>query len=148
METPHRSKITATSATSKSKSDYVGEQRQVGSRKERVIATANAGRSKRTALRKEQLRDDDDVGQILQEAETGQRIERKDIADRSLIYKSYWAQGNAPIVRLLAEAPLRVGQWKNQDSSNTPSPDQGEGSSGRTPWSAFGRTPRCQRDSR
>jgi hypothetical protein len=45
-------------------------------------------------LRTEQL-NDPDIGPILQEAETGQRPEWKDIADRSPTYKSYWAQWNS-----------------------------------------------------
>jgi hypothetical protein len=43
------------------------------------------------ALRTEQL-DDPDIGHILQEVETGQRPQWKDIADRSSTYESYWAQ--------------------------------------------------------
>jgi hypothetical protein len=42
-------------------------------------------------LRTEQL-NDPDIGHILQELETGQKSEWKDIADRSPTYKSYWAQ--------------------------------------------------------
>jgi hypothetical protein len=45
-------------------------------------------------LRTEQL-NDPDIGPILQEVETGQRPEWKDIADRSPTYKSYWAQWNS-----------------------------------------------------
>jgi hypothetical protein len=39
----------------------------------------------------EQL-NDPDIGPILQEVETGQWPEWKDIADRSHTFKSYWAQ--------------------------------------------------------
>jgi hypothetical protein len=42
-------------------------------------------------LRSEQL-NDQDIGFILEEAETGQRPEWKDIADRRPAYKSYCAQ--------------------------------------------------------
>jgi hypothetical protein len=38
----------------------------------------------------EQL-NDPDIGLLLQEVETGQRPQWKDIADRSSTYKSYWA---------------------------------------------------------
>jgi hypothetical protein len=57
----------------------------------RAIATVAADGWDPVALRKEQL-DDPDVGPILQEVETGQRPEWKDIADRSPTYKGYWAQ--------------------------------------------------------
>jgi hypothetical protein len=50
------------------------------------------------ALRTEQL-NDPDIGPILQEAETGQRPEWKDILDRSPTYKSYWAQWKSLAVR-------------------------------------------------
>jgi hypothetical protein len=40
-----------------------------------------------------------DIGTILEEAETGQRPEWKDIADRSPTYKSYWAQWKSLAVR-------------------------------------------------
>jgi hypothetical protein len=50
------------------------------------------------ALRTEQL-NDADIGPILQEVETGQRPEWKDIADHSPLYKSYWAQWNSLTVR-------------------------------------------------
>jgi hypothetical protein len=50
------------------------------------------------ALRTEQL-NDPDLGRILQEVETGQRPEWKDIADRSPTYKSYWAQWKSLAVR-------------------------------------------------
>jgi hypothetical protein len=57
----------------------------------RAIAAVAADGWDPVALRREQL-DDPDVGPILQEVETGQRPEWKDIADRSPTYKSYWAQ--------------------------------------------------------
>jgi hypothetical protein len=49
-------------------------------------------------LRREQLADPD-IGSILQEIETGQRPEWKDIANRSPAYKSYWAQWKSLAVR-------------------------------------------------
>jgi hypothetical protein len=49
-------------------------------------------------LRTEQL-NDPDIESILQEAETGERQEWKDIADRSPTYKSYWAQCKSLAVR-------------------------------------------------
>jgi hypothetical protein len=45
-------------------------------------------------LRTEQL-NDPDIGPILQEVETGEQPEWKDIADRSPKYKSSWAQWNS-----------------------------------------------------
>jgi hypothetical protein len=39
---------------------------------------------------REQL--NDDMGQILEVVEAGGRREWKDIVDRILVYKSYWAQ--------------------------------------------------------
>jgi hypothetical protein len=50
------------------------------------------------ALRSEQL-NDPDIGPILQEVKAGQRPEWKDIVDRSLTYKSYWAQWKSLAVR-------------------------------------------------
>jgi hypothetical protein len=50
------------------------------------------------ALKREQL-DDPDVGPILQEVETGQCPEWKDIADHSPTYKSYWTQWKSFAVR-------------------------------------------------
>jgi hypothetical protein len=50
------------------------------------------------ALRTEQL-NDPDIGPILQEVETGQRPEWKDIADHSPTYKSYWARWKSLAVR-------------------------------------------------
>jgi hypothetical protein len=50
------------------------------------------------ALRSEQL-NDPDTGPILEEAETGQWPEWKDIAVRSPTYKSYWAQWKSLAVR-------------------------------------------------
>jgi hypothetical protein len=64
----------------------------------RAIAAVAADGWDPVALRREQL-DDTDVGLILQEAETGQRPEWKDIADRSPTYKSYWAQWKSLAVR-------------------------------------------------
>jgi hypothetical protein len=49
-------------------------------------------------LRTEQL-NDPDIGLILQEVETGQRPEWKDIANHSPVYKSYWAQWKSLAVR-------------------------------------------------
>jgi hypothetical protein len=57
-----------------------------------ITAIAAAGRNPAT-LRTEQL-NDPDIGPILQEVETGQRPEWKDITDRS-----YWAQWKSPTVR-------------------------------------------------
>jgi hypothetical protein len=54
-----------------------------------IAAIAAAGRDP-VALRTEQL-NNPDLGPILQEVETGQRSQWKDIADRSSTYKSYWA---------------------------------------------------------
>jgi hypothetical protein len=50
------------------------------------------------ALRGEQL-NDQDMGPIPEEVETKQRPERKDVADRSPTYKSYWAQWKSLVVR-------------------------------------------------
>jgi hypothetical protein len=49
-------------------------------------------------LRAEQL-NDPDIGLILQEVETGQWPEGKEITDRSPTYKSYWAQWKSLAVR-------------------------------------------------
>jgi hypothetical protein len=64
----------------------------------RAITTVAAAGWDPTALRMEQL-DDPDIRPILQELETGQRPEWKDIADRSPTYKSYWAQWKSLTVR-------------------------------------------------
>jgi hypothetical protein len=52
-----------------------------------IITAATADGWDRTALRREQLADEE-LGQLLQEVEAGQRPEWKDIADRSPNYKS------------------------------------------------------------
>jgi hypothetical protein len=44
--------------------------------------------------------DNPDIGPILQELETRQRPEWKEIADRSPPYKSYWAQWKSLAVRI------------------------------------------------
>jgi hypothetical protein len=49
-------------------------------------------------LRTDQL-NDPEIGPILREIETGQRPEWKEIADRCLTYKSYWAQWKSLAVR-------------------------------------------------
>jgi hypothetical protein len=64
----------------------------------RAITTVAAAGWDPAALRTEQL-DDPDIGPILQELETGQRPEWKDIADCSPTYKSYWAQCKSLAVR-------------------------------------------------
>jgi hypothetical protein len=58
---------------------------------------AGAGWDPRTLIT-EQL-NDPNIGPILQEVETGQRPEWKNIADRSPTYKSYWAQWKSLAVR-------------------------------------------------
>jgi hypothetical protein len=63
-----------------------------------VVTTAAAEGWDRAALRREQLADDD-VGQLLKEVEAGQRPEWRDISDRSLVYKTYWAQWKSLAVR-------------------------------------------------
>jgi hypothetical protein len=57
----------------------------------RAITTVAAAGWDPTALSTEYL-DDPDIGPIVQDLETGQRPEWKDIADRSPTYKSYWAR--------------------------------------------------------
>jgi hypothetical protein len=64
----------------------------------RVVATATANDWDRAALRREQLADDD-LGQLLQELDAGQRPEWRDISDRSPVYKSYWTQCKSLAVR-------------------------------------------------
>jgi hypothetical protein len=56
----------------------------------RSIAAVAAASWDPSALGMEQL-NDPDIGSILQEVETGQRLEWKDIADHSPTYKFYWA---------------------------------------------------------
>jgi hypothetical protein len=62
-----------------------------------ISAVAAAGWDQAT-LRTEQL-NDPDIGPILQDVETGERPELKDIAVRSRTYKSYWAQWKSLAVR-------------------------------------------------
>jgi hypothetical protein len=50
------------------------------------------------ALRTEKL-NDQDIGSILEEAETAQSPDRKDITDCSPTYKSYWVQWKSLAVR-------------------------------------------------
>jgi hypothetical protein len=57
----------------------------------RAIAAVAADGWDPAALRTEQL-NDPDIGPLLQEVETEQGPQWKDIADRSSTYKSYWAQ--------------------------------------------------------
>jgi hypothetical protein len=66
--------------------------------KVRGIAAMAAASWDLATLRTDQL-NDPDIGPILQETETGQRPEWKDIADRSPTYKSYWAQWKSLAVR-------------------------------------------------
>jgi hypothetical protein len=66
--------------------------------KVRGIATMAAARWDPVTLSTEQLKDPD-IGPILQEIETGQRPEWKDIADRSPTYKSFWAHWKSLAVR-------------------------------------------------
>jgi hypothetical protein len=73
------------------------------------------------ALTREQL-DDNDVGQIPQEVEAGQRPEWRDIDNRNLISTSCWAQWNSLLVRdgvleFHWESPRR----NEEDSLNSPS---------------------------
>jgi hypothetical protein len=63
-----------------------------------VQATAAAAGWDPTALRTQQL-NNQDIGPILEEAETGQRPEWKNIADLSPTYKIYWAQWKSLAVR-------------------------------------------------
>jgi hypothetical protein len=64
----------------------------------RTIAAVAAARWDPAVLRTEQL-NNPEIGPILQEVETGQRPVWKYIADRSLTYKSYWAQCKSLAVR-------------------------------------------------
>jgi hypothetical protein len=64
----------------------------------RAIAAIAAAGWDPVALRTEQL-NDLDIGPILQEVETGQRPQWKDIVDPSPMYKSYWAQWKLLAVR-------------------------------------------------
>jgi hypothetical protein len=81
LETSQRTKAKATITTLGSKSHSLEDQRQARSRKVLIIAAAAADRLDRTSLRREQLADND-VGQILQDVEAGQRSEWNDTADR------------------------------------------------------------------
>jgi hypothetical protein len=64
----------------------------------RSIAAVAAAGCDPVALWTDQL-NDPDIGPILQEVETGQRPQWKDIADRSSTYKNYWAQWKSFAVR-------------------------------------------------
>jgi hypothetical protein len=64
----------------------------------RVIAAVAAAGWDPVVLRMEQL-NGLDIGPILQEVQTGQRQEWKDIANRSSTYKSYWAPWESLAVR-------------------------------------------------
>jgi hypothetical protein len=63
----------------------------------RAIAALPAVGWDAVSLRTENL-NDPDIGPILQEVETGERSEWKDIADRSPTYKIHRAQWNSPAV--------------------------------------------------
>jgi hypothetical protein len=76
-------------------------ERQAGSLRVRVIAAAVADVWDCSALRREQLTDND-VGQI-QEVRGRQRSEWRDIADHSPFYKGCWAQWNSFVVRDVLE---------------------------------------------
>jgi hypothetical protein len=89
LETVHKTKTKVTSAASESKNNNVKDKRQASCRKARDVISA---------LRRDQ-QNDGDVGQILQEVEAGQRPDWKDVADRSPIYKSNWAQSKSLVVR-------------------------------------------------
>jgi hypothetical protein len=80
------------------------------SRQVRAITPVAATRWGSAALRREQL-NDKDIGPILEEAETGQRPEWKDIANRSPTYKSYWAQWKS----LAVMNGIQVRHWEFAD---------------------------------
>jgi hypothetical protein len=75
-----------------------------------VITTAAADGLDRASLRRKQLADDE-VGPLLEEIESGQRQEWKDIAVRSPTYKSYWAIWKSPLVR----DGVLEGPWESTD---------------------------------
>jgi hypothetical protein len=83
---------------------------EAGNLKARVTAAAAAdGRP----LRKRKA--DNIMGHILQEVKAGQAPEWKDIADRSPIYRNYWAQWNSLTVR----TGVLQHQWESADRSTT-----------------------------
>jgi hypothetical protein len=69
-------------------------EQRAGSLRVRVTAAAATDGSDRSALRRQQLADQD-MGHILREMEAGQRPERK---DSSSIYKRYWTQWESLVV--------------------------------------------------
>jgi hypothetical protein len=97
LKTAQKTKTKVTIAASETKNN-VKVKEKASCRKLRVIAAATADRWDRTALWRQHLADHD-LGQILQEAGTGQRSEWMDIADRSPIHKSYWSQRKSQEVR-------------------------------------------------
>jgi hypothetical protein len=76
----------------------------------RAIAAVETVGWDQTGLRREQL-NDQGIGPILEEVESGQCPEWKDIADSSPIYKSYWAQWNS----LAARNDILKRHWKSLD---------------------------------
>jgi hypothetical protein len=57
---------------------------------------------------------DDNLGQLLQEAEAGQRPEWRDISDNSPVHKSYWAQWES----LAVTDGVLERRWKSDDGKN------------------------------
>jgi hypothetical protein len=91
LETAQRTKTKATTATLKSKSNNLKEQRQESSREGDVIATTAAEDWDHCAVGREYL-SHDDMGHILHEVQPRKCPKWNDIAELSLIDKSYWAQ--------------------------------------------------------
>jgi hypothetical protein len=98
LETVRKRNTKVTGAASESENNNVKVELKARRRKATVAVAAAANEWDRADLRREQLHDQDMV-QILQEVDAGQRPEWKDIADRSPIYKSYWAQWKSLLVR-------------------------------------------------
>jgi hypothetical protein len=95
----------------------------------------------RHAVSREQL-DDDSVGPILLEMEAEPCPEWNDTADRSPIYKSYWAQWDSMVARDGGLERHSVSRQNVQDSSKSSSPEKSKGITGTPPWRIFGNTSR------
>jgi hypothetical protein len=90
---------------------------------------------------------DQDIGPILEEVETGQCPEWKYIAGRSPIYKSYWAQWKSLVVRNGILDP----HWEfaGRHSKNRPdnsSLEESEWCPDQTTWWAIRKSLECQQD--
>jgi hypothetical protein len=115
---------------------------QADIRQVQAIAVVAAAGWDPVALRTEL--NNQDTGPILEEVETGQRPEWKDIADCRPMCKSYWAQGKG----LAVSNGILQQQWESADDKKLSSStsEHSERRADRTTWWTVGKSLGCQQD--